>query len=522
MRFVINGITLPIESTSESLTIKIAKETRLEPKRFSYEIIKKSIDARKGEVNFVYSVIVETSSFINGRNIKPYIEPLPIRIPKSTLKYRPVIVGFGPAGIFASLILARSGAKPIIIERGKDVEKRSLDIKRLQEESILDPESNVCYGEGGAGTFSDGKLNTGVNSPLTKFVLEEFWKHGAKKDILTDALPHIGSDYLRKIVKGFREEIISLGGEVLFESKLEDIRYDSKGLQEVIYSNSGSLHVLETDTLILAFGHSPYLTVKKLYDRGLFITPKDFSIGVRIEHLQKSINLTRYHGFAEDNRLPAASYKCVTHLDNGRAVYSFCMCPGGYVMNSSTELESVVTNGMSNNGRDNINGNAALLVPIKIADYFSSSPLDGFLFREKIERSAYQKEKPYFAPIQLVKDFLNDESSTKLGNVTPSYKPGVYFSSLGNHLPSFIGSSLKEGIAALAKQLSFMGDQDAILTGFETRSSSPVRIPRDVSLQANIKGIYPCGEGASYAGGITSASLDGIKVALKILGADSV
>lgn len=517
MKYVISGLVMPIHHSLEDLTIKVAKETRLEPKCFSFYVLKKSIDARKGMVNFVYSVVAETSRYVRGRNIKIYHEPKPLFISKSKLNDRPVVVGFGPAGMFAALLLARSGAKPIVLERGKTVEKRSEDIAKLQKEGILNPESNVCYGEGGAGTFSDGKLNTGVNDERSKFVLEEFVKHGAKKDILYDALPHIGSDYLQRIVKGFREEIIRLGGDILFESKLTDVLSDSSGLIGIRYERDGVIHYIETKHLVLAIGHSPFDTVSSLLHDGLFMAPKDFSIGVRIEHLQSSINETRYHEFAFDKKLPSASYKCVTHLDNGRSLYSFCMCPGGFVFNSSTEPDSVVTNGMSNNDRGGTNGNSALLVPVKTSDYYSSSPLDGFFYRSFIEKSAYNPSSPYFAPVQLVKDYLADKESTSFGRISPTYTPGVYFDSLKKHIPGFIYQSLKLGIPSLGKQLSFMNDGDAIMTGFETRSSSPVRIPRDESLQSNIRGIYPCGEGASYAGGITSAALDGIKVALVVL-----
>ncbi len=518
MKFVIRGITLPINHKEGDLAKKIAKETRTEPKYFSYTVLRKSIDARKGDVNFVYSVVVDSSIYLRGRNLVPYEEPKPLFIPKSRLDNRPIVVGFGPAGMFASLLLARSGAKPIVLERGKCVEERSKDIDKLKQNAILNPNSNICYGEGGAGTFSDGKLNTGVNDERTKFVLEEFVKHGAKKDILVDALPHIGSDYLKNVVKNFREEIISLGGDILFQTELTEVLTSKSKVCGVKCLSNGSPLVIDADRVILAIGHSPFDTVSSLTKGGLAIAPKDFSIGVRIEHLQSAINETRYHSYSSNPLLPAASYKCVTHLNNGRAVYSFCMCPGGYVMNSSTEANTIVTNGMSNNDRGGKNGNSALLVPVKISDYFRNKPLDGFVFRQKIEQAAFLKEKPYYAPIQLVGDFLSGCKSDSVKTVEPTYTPGVYFADLDHYLPGFISSSLKEGILSLAKQLAFMKDEDAILPGFETRSSSPIRIPRDVSMQSNISGLYPCGEGASYAGGITSAALDGIKVALAVLG----
>ena len=517
MKYIINGVNLPINSNEDDLLIKIAKEVHIEPKHFSYKILKKSIDARKGNVNFVYNVVIETPFYLKRRNIIPYKEPPVLKINKSHLKYRPVIVGFGPCGMFAGLYLARAGAKPIILERGKCVEERKLDVEELKNKGILNTESNVCYGEGGAGTFSDGKLNTGVHNGFTKFILEEFVKHGAKEDILIDSSPHIGSDYLQNIVRNFRNEIISLGGEILFNTKFNNLIIQKGKVIGAKYEKDKCSEIIDTDKVILAIGHSPLDTTKQLLIEGLTITPKDFSIGVRIEHLQRDINKTRYHDFANDKRLPNASYKCVSHLSNGRTIYSFCMCPGGTLINSSTDINTVVTNGMSNNDRALPNGNSALLIPVKVKDYFRSSALDGFDFRHNIEQSIYRKDKPYFAPIQLVNDFIEGKISEKINSIKPSYLPGVYFASLDKYLPTFISDSLKEGLLSLGKQLDFMNDKDAILTGFETRSSSPISIPRNENMESNIIGLYPCGEGASYAGGITSAALDGLKVALKIL-----
>jgi uncharacterized FAD-dependent dehydrogenase len=518
MKFVLTGITLPLDATSDDLKDKIARSIRQEPSLFTYSIIKKAIDARKGEVNFVYNVVIESGSYINARNCRPYEEPKPLKIGKYAYTDRPVVVGFGPAGIFASLVLARSGAKPIVLERGKNVNEREKDVETLKKKGILNPESNICFGEGGAGTFSDGKLNTGVNSEWTSFILHEFVKHGAKEDILTDSLPHIGSDYLRNVVKSFREEIISLGGEILFESRFNGCQTEKGQVKGATYLDKDNVsHSISTSHVILALGHSPLDTMQILLKQGLLVEPKDFSIGVRIEHLQKDINAACYHSQAKNPLLPAAPYKGVVHLNSGRSVYTFCNCPGGYVFNSSSEENTVLTNGMSNNARDGKNGNSALLVNVKVDDYFHGNPLDGFSYRQTLERLAFCKEKPYFAPIMKLSDFENDRVSTSLGDVNPTYEPGVYFASFRKILPPYIYDSLLSSISYFKTHLSFFKDEDAILTGFETRSSSPVRIPRDEKFMSNLVGLYPAGEGASYAGGITSAALDGLKVALSLL-----
>ncbi len=518
MRFVVINLLLPIEANEEALKIKIAKEIRLEPSFFTYTILKRSIDSRKGQVNFVYSALVETNRFINGRNVQAYKEPEPVTIPSSHFKDRPIVVGFGPAGLFTALVLARSGAKPIILERGKAVEERAKDVETLKKKGILNPESNICYGEGGAGTFSDGKLNTGVSDYRTKFILEEFVKHGAKEDILSDAMPHIGSDYLQKVVKSFREEIISLGGSVLFNCLFTGLVVKGDHVEGVRYNDDkGIEHRLESREVFLALGHSPKDTMMALEKDGLRMEPKDFSMGVRIEHLQKDIDEANYHEAAGKKGLPPSSYKSVVHLSNGRALYSFCMCPGGYVVNSSSEIGTVLTNGMSNNARDGINGNSALLVNVSVKDYFHGHPLDGFFYREALERSGFCKDKAYFAPVERVHDYLEGNTPTALGKIKPSYEPGYYLADLGKYLPPYIANSLREGLPLLGAHQSFYHDGDAVMTGFETRSSSPVRIPRDESGQANLRGVYPLGEGASYAGGITSAALDGLKITLMVL-----
>lgn len=518
MKYIVTNLALPLDYDEEYLKNRIGKEAGCAPSEFSYKLLRRSIDARKGDVHYVVSAVIDSPLFIQRRNLKSCDEPKSLLIPKSHLSSRPVVVGFGPAGMYCALILARAGARPIVLERGKKVEERAIDVETLKKKGILNPESNVCYGEGGAGTFSDGKLNTGVNDERTSFILQEFVKHGANPDILIDSTPHIGSDRLQKVVKSFREEIISLGGDILFQSRLTAVKTTGGCLRSAVYiDEKGIERQIETDHLVLAIGHSPLDTVSSLLKCGLIFEPKDYSIGVRIEHPQKEINEALYHSFAKDKRLPAASYRVVDHLSSGRSVYSFCMCPGGYVFNSSSEERTVLTNGMSNEGRDAINGNSALLVNVKTSDYFHSSPLDGFLFRKEIEAKAYLASKPYFAPAETVADFISDRTPSRLGKVVPSYEPGIYLSRLDDYLPSFITSSLKEALPFFAKRVGFFNDEDAVLTGFETRSSSPVRIPRDESFVSSIPGLYPAGEGASYAGGITSAALDGVKIALALI-----
>ena len=479
-------------------------------------IYKKSIDARKKEdIYYNYTIDIELKD-LKKENKYEKVEKykFPEIKKQRASRYKPIIIGAGPAGLFAGLILIQNGIKPIILERGKKVEERIKDVEEFIQNKKFNISSNIQFGEGGAGTFSDGKLNTGNTSIFSRKVLEEFVKFGAPEEILYTAKPHIGTDNLVKIVKNIREYIIENGGQVLFNEQVTDFEIKDNNIKAVICSKR-----IETDSVILAIGHSARDTFKKLYELGVEIQPKNFAVGVRIEHLQKDINNAQY-GSKTTLKLPSADYKLVYHAKNGRTCYTFCMCPGGKVMASNSEENTIVTNGMSNFARDGENANSALLVNVTVEDYYKSTPLDGMYFQEKLEKKAFiLGGKNYNAPIQKIEDFLQNRKTTELGKIKPTYMPGVTYSNLNEILPNFVAETLKEGIIELDKKLHGFGDKDAILTGVETRSSSPVQITRDKETlnSVNIQGLYPCGEGAGYAGGIMTAAIDGIRCAIKIL-----
>lgn len=483
----------------------------------SWYIYKKSIDARnKNDVHYNYTIDLElkNKNKENKYNVVK-IEKLPEINVKRNKDNSPIIVGAGPAGLFAGLTLVDNGIKPIIIEQGKKVEDRIKDIELFTKNGKLNKLSNIQFGEGGAGTFSDGKLNTGNSNIYSKKVLEEFVKYGAPEEILYTAKPHIGTDNLVKIIHNIREHIISKGGLILFNEKIIDFKIEDNK----IVSLEGSSGVeFKTDALILAVGHSARSTFKKLLDLGVKIEPKNFAVGVRIEHLQEMINKAQY-GENTKLKLPSADYKLVEHLESGRTCYTFCMCPGGIVMASSSEPETVVTNGMSKFARDGQNSNSALLVNVTTLDYDSTNPLGGMYFQEELEKKAYALGgKNYNAPIQRVEDFILNRKTIEFGKIKPTYMPGVTKANLNEILPEFVSESLKEGIQKMNKKINGFADKDALLTGVETRTSSPVQITRDKEkLMSNIYGLYPCGEGAGYAGGIMTAAIDGIKCAIKVL-----
>ena len=433
---------------------------------------------------------------------------------------RPVIIGFGPAGMFAGLTLARAGEKPIIIEQGSDCDQRVKDVERFIKTGKLNTRSNIQFGEGGAGTFSDGKLNTGTKDVRARHILNDFYSHGAPEDILYNAKPHIGTDKLREVIKNIREEIISLGGEVRFNTKLTSIVINNNEIKSIETESDGTKNVIETDNVVLAIGHSSRDTLEMLYNKSIFMEQKSFSVGARIEHLREKIDKSQYGTFAGNKRLGAAYYKLNTQTSNGRGAYTFCMCPGGTVVPASSEENMVCVNGMSEFKRDAVNSNSALLVSVNPDDFGSEHPLAGIEYQRKIERKAYEAGgSNYIAPVQRVGDFLNKRQSAEFGNVIPSYKRGSNFAQMDSILPEYVTDSMREAITALDRKLKGFADPDAILTAAETRSSSPVRITRnpDTLQSISVKGLYPCGEGAGYAGGIISAAVDGIKCAEKVL-----
>ena len=536
----ITEIKLPVEN-AQSLThqadeIKAALLKRLEiPESdlIHFDIFKRGVDARKSHaILYVYSLDVEIKNeakILAKFRKDAHIKPAPdigyhfVTQNTSSDKPRPVVVGFGPAGIFAALILAQSGFKPIVLERGKAVRERTKDTWGLWRKNKLNPESNVQFGEGGAGTFSDGKLYSQIKDPkhYGRKVIQEFVKAGAPEEIMYVSHPHIGTFRLVSMVEEMRNTIIKLGGEIRFESRVEDIELtkDENGQNQVQAVILQSGERIATHHLVLAVGHSARDTFEMIYKRGIYVEAKPFSIGFRIEHPQSLIDRARYgKSYSEDllTKLGAADYKLVHHAKNGRSVYSFCMCPGGTVVAAASEPNRVVTNGMSQYSRNERNANAGIVVGITPEVDYPGHPLAGMELQRKLEGHAFELGgSNYNAPGQLIGDFLANRPSTKFGEVTPSYTPGVHLTNLDTALPEFAITAMREAIPEFAKQVKGFDLADGVLTGVETRTSSPIRIKRDdESLQSiNTKGLYPCGEGAGYAGGILSAGVDGIKVA---------
>lgn len=520
----INELRLPIEHTPEQLERAILKRLQISEKDIiRFEIFKRSYDARKNfALSFIYTIdlsIRDEELVLKKFASDPHIRPSPntqyqfVTKAPEQLKQRPIIIGFGPCGIFAALILAQMGFKPIVLERGKKVRERTQDTWGLWRKKILNPESNVQFGEGGAGTFSDGKLYSQIKDPkfYGRKVLSEFVKAGGPEEIMYVSKPHIGTFRLVGMVEKMREEIISLGGEVRFEQKVVGFNIQNKAICGVTLENG---ETIDADHVVLALGHSARDTFKSLYEAGVYMEAKPFSVGFRIEHPQSLIDKARLGPHAGNPLIGAADYKLVHHAKNGRAVYSFCMCPGGTVVAATSEPNRVVTNGMSQYSRNERNANAGIVVGITPEDY-PGGPLAGIEFQRVIESRAFELGgKNYEAPGQLVGDFLAQRPSTAFGSVMPSYKPGVHLTDLASSLPSYAIEAIREAIPAFEKKIKGFSMADAVLTGVETRTSSPIRITRGPNLQSlNIKGLYPAGEGAGYAGGILSAGVDGIRIA---------
>ncbi len=524
----IKQIKLPIRHKDEDLINAIAKALKLPAQKIlNYQIVKRSIDARKNEIKYIYTVDAtialkpkDTEEVLISRCRNENItlgqteEYQFIPAGEEPLAHRPVVVGTGPAGLFTAYLLAKHGYQPLVLERGYEVRKRVEAVEHYWSTNELNPECNVQFGEGGAGTFSDGKLNTLVKDANNRYrlVMETFVQFGAPSDILYLNKPHIGTDKLRYVVENMRNEIIRYGGEVRFGTTLTDLFIEQGSVRAIEVNHK---EVIPCDLLVTAIGHSARDTFAMFHRRGLELTAKAFAVGLRIEHKQSMISQSQYG--SDYIHLPAADYKLTHQTAQGRGVYSFCMCPGGFVVNASSEQGYIAVNGMSNYKRDEVNANSAIVVTIQPEDFGSGDPLSGIEFQRKIEKAAYQAGKG-LVPVQLFGDLLRDRDSVTIGNITPNIKGDYRLANLKHCLPVAVMDALKEGILAFDHKIKGFAHEEAVLSGVESRTSSPVRIQRDEHFEASIKGIYPCGEGAGYAGGITSAAIDGIKVFEAIAG----
>lgn len=523
----IENIKLTLGEGEELLGQKAAAVLRCPAGEIQHiTILRKAIDAREG-VHFVYTLRVKMknenqvlkkcrSKQVSKGAKEKYQLPQSIQTPVKS----PVVVGAGPGGLFCALVLAKCGAKPILLERGKCVEERQRDVERFWSTGELDLNSNVQYGEGGAGTFSDGKLNTGTRDLCHRFILETLVRHGAPESILYDAKPHAGTDYLHKALISLRRELQELGCDIRFSHQVVDIEKSGDRVTALKVAGPDGPYTLETDQVVLALGNSARDTFEMLYENGVPMEPKPLAVGVRIEHLQKNIDFAQYKAMAGHPRLPASSYKLSCHLENGRSVFSFCVCPGGSVVAAASEEERAVTNGMSLYARDGENCNGGLLVNVRPEDFHGDSPLAGIAFQRELEEKAYAAGGGGFvAPAQRVEDFLAHRPSQGPGEVKPTYRPGVRWCDLWQVLPAFICESLAEALPILERKIRGFSAPDAVLTAVETRSSCPLRILRDESGQSAVRGLWPCGEGAGYAGGIMSAAADGVRTAEQVLAA---
>ncbi len=544
----VQQLKMPISHTKDELRRKAAKTLKLpEAQIKDIKIVKRSIDARKkSQVCYVYTLDITLSESVgpeqkilkkvNSNNVMLTKEAL-YHFPEKgnqTLSHPPVIIGSGPAGLFCAYGLARMGYNPIVIERGKSVTGRKKDVERFWKEGCLGPDSNVQFGEGGAGTFSDGKLNTLVKDTAgrSRMVLDTFIRFGAPEKIAYDSKPHIGTDILMDVVKNMRQEILRLGGQFLFETCMVDLEFRQEAVSAVICrqkaaedtdkkscagagTSTGKTLRIETDTVVLAIGHSARDTFEMLYARQLPMEAKAFAVGLRVEHPQSMINEIQY-GKEAMELLPAAAYKVTANLENGRGVYSFCMCPGGYVVNASSQPGRLAVNGMSYSGRDGDNANSAIIVSVTPRDFHGEGPLAGVQFQQELERRAYDMCEGHI-PQQLFGDFRQKKISTGYGDFASCTKGASAFGPLHTLFPEELYTSFVQGMQRFSGYIRDFDRYDCILSGVESRTSSPVRIPRDEGFESSKKGIYPCGEGAGYAGGIMSAAMDGLKVAEAII-----
>lgn len=525
----IQQLKLNIEHSEADLKKKISKTLHVkEDALLSFRIKKRSLDARKKpELYFIYTVDVEVqgekqilkknkNKDITLAKEKVYLLPENGTIP---LKHRPVIIGCGPAGLFCGYLLAEKGYRPIFIEQGKRVEERKADVEEFWKTKVLNPDSNVQFGEGGAGTFSDGKLNTLVKDSFGRNlkVLETFVKFGAPEEILYINKPHIGTDILMGVIRNMRESLIDMGADFFFSTKVTDFMFENHALKSLELKDlqADQKKILDTDLAVLCIGHSSRDTFKVLHECGIEMQPKSFAVGVRVEHEQKMINHSQY-GKDEVKGLKAAAYKLTANLENGRGVYTFCMCPGGYVVNASSEEKRLAVNGMSYHARDSKNANSAVIVTVTPKDYGDGDALSGVAFQRSLEEKAYALGNGRI-PVQRFEDFRKNEVTKSFGSITPSMKGEYCFANVRSIFPEELSDSLEEGILCFDKKIPGYACNDALVSGVESRTSSPVRIVRGETMESNMEGLYPCGEGAGYAGGIMSAAMDGLKVAESII-----
>lgn len=515
--YKINQMTLAVDFDKNNLREYVAKKLKLSKSvvRFA-ELNKLSIDARdKNNLCYKASIIFDIDGYFDIKRYKNVEKYAPVLEPSFSCKNKDlniVVVGSGPSGLFCGYALACAGFRVTILERGYDMEKRKLAVNNLIANGVLDEKSNIQFGEGGAGTFSDGKLNTGIKSEYIRYVLSTFHKFGADENICYDARPHIGTDVLSRVIVNMRNEIIRLGGRVLFEHKFVDYIMENGALVGIKVENGEKIKTMPCDKLILAIGHSSRDTVRNLFNHNVEFKQKAFAMGYRIEHLQKDINKAQYGESPKATLLPPADYHVVEHLEDGRVVYSFCMCPGGLVVPAMSERGTVVTNGMSNNARDGVNANSALLVGINPSDFPSTHPLSGLELQEKYEKYAYQKSGGYGAIVQRVGDFVSGVPTTALGKVQPSYLPNVVLGSVEDMMPEYVVQSIKTALPRIGNKIKGFDCDDALLTGVETRSSAPYQMIRDENMMI-LNNIYAIGEGSGFAGGIVSSAVEGLKCA---------